>query len=201
MGPEQTKSEVIGIKINEQDAELANVGEQVTVHLKLSDPNTKGAYVICDLNNPCPRVKLFECILELQQVLEHKPLMSAGYQAVMHVHNVAKACEVDSIVHLVKGRQFSKRPPPFIKAGMTAVMRIKVPQYIPLEEFDKQASLGRFTLRDEGRTIAIGKVMATKEEDFGKWVLDMVKKAKESAADKAAKKDAKKDKKKKKKKK
>merc|ERR1712048_2855 len=144
-----------------------------------------GAYVICPEEAPSPRVKEFECVLTLQEVLAHKPLMSAGYKAVIHVHNVAKACEVISIDNEVKGGKFSRKGPPFIKAGCTAVMKIKVPTWIPLETFEDLTPLGRFTLRDEGRTIAIGKVTATSEDRFGKWVFEQVAKLRAKAAEKA----------------
>jgi len=197
--PERVHTEVLGIKINEEEAELANSGEQVQVHLKLVDPNTKGAYVICNEEAPCPRVKIFECVLALdKELLPHKPLMSAGYKAIIHVHNVAKECEIISIDNLIKDGKFSRKGPPFIKGGATAVMKIKVPQWIPLETFEDLAAMGRFTLRDEGRTIAMGKVTATSEEQFGKWVFAQVEKLRAKAA---AKKDGGKDKDKKKKKK
>ena len=39
-----------------------------------------------------------------------------------------------------------------------AICRIAVEQGICVEEFQRIPQLGRFTLRDEGQTIAIGKI-------------------------------------------
>merc|ERR1719471_2601714 len=120
--------------------------------------------------------------------------MAAGYQAIIHVHNAAKQCEVVGIDNLadMKTGRFSKRPPTFIKAGQAAVMRLKVPDYIPLEN---SVPLGRFTLRDEGRTIAIGKVTSTDEKTFGHWVQKEAARGKEKIKEKKAGKKSKKDKK------
>ena len=46
----------------------------------------------------------------------------------------------------------------FVKSLSIVNVRIAVEKSICIEEFQKVAQLGRFTLRDEGRTIAIGKI-------------------------------------------
>jgi len=45
------------------------------------------------------------------------------------------------------------------------VCRIAMGQGICVEEFQKVPQLGRFTLRDEGQTIAIGKVTKLPKHD------------------------------------
>jgi len=46
-----------------------------------------------------------------------------------------------------------------IRTGSIAHVRIKTRSLMTLETFDDQPALGRFTLRDQGTTIAIGKVL------------------------------------------
>ena len=46
----------------------------------------------------------------------------------------------------------------FVKSGAIVMVRIAVEKLICIETFEKVQQLGRFTLRDEGRTIAIGKI-------------------------------------------
>ena len=50
----------------------------------------------------------------------------------------------------------------FLKSGSLATVRIKTSGIICCEKYADVPSLGRFTLRDEGRTIAIGKVLKLK---------------------------------------
>ena len=47
----------------------------------------------------------------------------------------------------------------FVKGNSVVLVRIDVEKPICVERFDHVAQLGRFTLRDEGRTIAIGKII------------------------------------------
>jgi peptide chain release factor subunit 3 len=47
----------------------------------------------------------------------------------------------------------------FAKNGSLMIARIMVDSTIAVETFKSVPQLGRFTLRDEGKTIAIGKVM------------------------------------------
>jgi len=46
----------------------------------------------------------------------------------------------------------------FVKGNTLAMARIQFEQLIGVEKFENVPQLGRFTLRDEGRTIAIGKI-------------------------------------------
>jgi len=47
----------------------------------------------------------------------------------------------------------------FVKSGAVAVVQLAVEKPICVELFSDVPQLGRFTLRDEGRTIAVGKIV------------------------------------------
>ena len=49
--------------------------------------------------------------------------------------------------------------PRFAKQGQQIKCVLAVPQSVVVCPFDETPQLGRFTLRDEGRSIAIGKVL------------------------------------------
>lgn len=51
-----------------------------------------------------------------------------------------------------------KKKTKFVKSGAVVVVRVAMEKVTCIETFDLVPQLGRFTLRDEGRTIAIGKV-------------------------------------------
>ena len=46
-----------------------------------------------------------------------------------------------------------------MKSGAVAVVQLAVEKAICVELFSDVPQLGRFTLRDEGRTIAVGKIV------------------------------------------
>ncbi|KPJ08128.1 Eukaryotic peptide chain release factor GTP-binding subunit ERF3A [Papilio machaon] len=70
----------------------------------------------------------------------------------------ALICLVDK-----KTGEKSKTRPRFVKQDQVAIMRIECAGVICLEPFKKFAQMGRFTLRDENKTIAIGKVLKVVE--------------------------------------
>jgi len=53
--------------------------------------------------------------------------------------------------------------PRFVKQDQVAVMRLETAGVVCVEPFKLFPQMGRFTLRDEGRTIAIGKVLRVVE--------------------------------------
>jgi peptide chain release factor subunit 3 len=58
-----------------------------------------------------------------------------------------------------KTKRKSKKPPMFVKNGQVLVCKMEALLPICLETFEDHPQLGRFTLRDEGKTIAMGKVL------------------------------------------
>lgn len=59
---------------------------------------------------------------------------------------------------------FSKIHPKFVKQDQVALMRLEcIGGMVCMEPFKKFPQMGRFTLRDEGKTIAIGKVLRVVE--------------------------------------
>jgi len=66
-----------------------------------------------------------------------------------------------------KTRKPSKRKPTFVRKGDIVTVRIVVKDQraICCELFEKIQQLGRFTLRDEGKTIAIGKITKMSQVD------------------------------------
>ena len=70
--------------------------------------------------------------------------------------------EVVKLVHQIdpKTKQPCNKRCPFVKSGSIVVCRIATTSgSVLIEKFSDYPQLGRFTLRDEGKTIAIGKVL------------------------------------------
>ncbi|KAF6012118.1 translation termination factor GTPase eRF3 [Brettanomyces bruxellensis] len=53
----------------------------------------------------------------------------------------------------------SKRAPAFAKKGMKIIAVLETENPICVETYKNYPELGRFTLRDQGETIAIGKIV------------------------------------------
>jgi peptide chain release factor subunit 3 len=61
-----------------------------------------------------------------------------------------------------KTNRKSKKPPQFAKKGQKIIALVEATAPVCVEPFKQYPQLGRFTLRDEGKTIAIGKVSRQK---------------------------------------
>ena len=59
----------------------------------------------------------------------------------------------------------SKQQPKFLKQGDVAIVKVQTNDLMCLEKFSDYPQLGRFTLRDEGHTVAVGKITRLVLED------------------------------------
>ncbi|CAH2236772.1 eukaryotic peptide chain release factor GTP-binding subunit ERF3A isoform X1 [Pararge aegeria] len=143
------------------DIEVTSIGpgENVKVKLKgIEEEDVSPGFVLCDTGDPITTGRVFDAQVV---ILEHKSIICAGYSAVMHIHCAAEEVTVKALICLVdkKTGDKSKTRPRFVKQDQVAIMRIECAGIICLEPFKKFAQMGRFTLRDENKTIAIGKVL------------------------------------------
>ncbi|KAF6198793.1 hypothetical protein GE061_006816 [Apolygus lucorum] len=143
------------------DEEVTSVGpgENIKVKLKgIEEEDVSPGFVLCDPSSPAKTGRVFDAQVV---ILEHKSIICAGYSAVMHIHCVAEEVTVKTLICLIdkKTGEKTKTRPRFVKQDQVAIMRIDCAGVICLEQFKLFPQMGRFTLRDEGKTIAIGKVL------------------------------------------
>uniref|UniRef100_A0A0W0FCN6 Eukaryotic peptide chain release factor GTP-binding subunit n=1 Tax=Moniliophthora roreri TaxID=221103 RepID=A0A0W0FCN6_MONRR len=142
----------------DDELEYAVCGDNVRLRLRgVDDEDISPGFVLTSLLKPIHAVRQFEAQLA---ILEHKNIICAGYSAVMHCHTLAEEVTLPALLHYfdkATGRK-SKKPPQFAKRGQKVVALIEAAAPICVERFTDYPQLGRFTLRDEGRTIAIGKI-------------------------------------------
>ncbi|KAM5540361.1 hypothetical protein V8D89_005819 [Ganoderma adspersum] len=152
---------------NEMEDEIndAFCGDNVRIRLRgVDDEDISPGFVLTSPASPVHAVRQFEAQLA---ILDHKSIICAGYSAVIHCHTLAEEVTLASLLHYfdkATGRK-SKKPPQFAKRGQKIVALIETAQAVCVERFADYPQLGRFTLRDEGKTIAIGKI--TKLVDSG----------------------------------
>ena len=74
----------------------------------------------------------------------------------LHVHTVIEECKIKSLVSGIgKDGKPNGVKPSFVKSKGSAIVKIKIRSKVCAEMYEKMRQLGRFTLRDEGTTIAI----------------------------------------------
>lgn len=157
--PNRSSVEVTAI-YGESDEEVpaAISGDNVRIKIKGVDhEDVSVGFVLTDPNKPVNTVTRFEAQLA---ILEHRNIICAGYSAVMHIHTASEEITLQALLHYYdkKTGKKSRKPPQFAKRGMKIVALIETSAPVCLERFVDYPQLGRFTVRDEGRTIGIGKV-------------------------------------------
>ena len=90
-------------------------------------------------------------------------LRKAGPVILMHIHTYADEISVKDIVWAREkdpntGEEVKKEMPKYTRNYAKCLVRLSMKTPIPVEKISECAALGRFTLRDEGKTIAVGRV-------------------------------------------
>lgn len=105
------------------------------------------------------------CVCVQAQILiaglpESRPLMTSGYQCVMHLHTSTVPITIDKIVSVLdKKTGKPKKGQAFARKGAAVVINASVTHPIALEKYEDFNPLSRLLLRDETLTVAVGKIM------------------------------------------
>lgn len=145
----------------EDEVPYATCGDQVRMRLRgIEEEDIMPGFVLCSPKRLVHCVKEFEAQIN---IVELKSILSAGFNCVLHVHAATEEVTFASLLHKLEPRtgRKSKKPPPFAAKGQNIIARLQVTSgggKICVERFEDYPQLGRFTLRDQGQTIAVGKI-------------------------------------------
>ncbi|XP_067407179.1 eukaryotic peptide chain release factor GTP-binding subunit ERF3A isoform X1 [Emydura macquarii macquarii] len=159
MMPNKHNVEVLGILSDDVETESVAPGENLKIRLKgIEEEEILPGFILCDPNNLCHSGRTFDAQIV---IIEHKSIICPGYNAVLHIHTCIEEVEITALICLVdkKSGEKSKTRPRFVKQDQVCIARLRTAGTICLETFKEFPQMGRFTLRDEGKTIAIGKVL------------------------------------------
>lgn len=145
----------------EEEQPILQCGDQVRLRLKgIEEEDILPGFVLCS-----PK-RLVHCVAEFEaqiKVLDLKSILTSGFNCVLHVHAAIEEVTFASLLHKLQkgtGRK-SKVPPTHAKKGDSIIARLQVTGgagMVCVEKFEDYPQMGRFTLRDQGQTIAIGKI-------------------------------------------
>lgn len=93
-------------------------------------------------------------------ILWHPTAIAAGYCPVIHAHTASVSCRLKEIVAKIDPRtgKVIERQPKMLKKGEAAVVVFEPIKPMVIEKFKEIPQLGRFAIRDMGRTIGVGVV-------------------------------------------
>lgn len=116
--------------------------------------------VLCSEGWPCTVAQSFECQLV---VLEPPVPILPGLHVSLHAHAVRESGQISKLVSIINNKtgDVIKSKPRCLIRGQTAIVEIDASRSICIEAYSRMRSLGRITVRESGRTIAVGIVTKT----------------------------------------
>jgi peptide chain release factor subunit 3 len=165
--PIAAKCTVACVYINDVPMKYAKVGENVTLKMMgVTEDQLQKGFVLCPQVDPIRVVTKFKAMLQVMELPDNLPVMTVGYKAVIHVHVASEECEVSKLLETCSMSNMKKKEknPKFVRENSVLWCTITLARSLALDAFSGTQQLGRFTLRDEGRTIAIGKITELPKE-------------------------------------
>jgi peptide chain release factor subunit 3 len=157
--PNKVQIQVLQLWSDDEETDEIGPGENVKLKLKgVEESDILSGFVLCSNDNLCKSGRVFDAQVV---IVEHKSIICPGYSCVLHIHNAVEEIVVKAIGCLIdrKTNEKLKGTVRFVKQDQVAILRFESSELFCLEPFKAFPQMGRFTLRDEGRTIAIGKVL------------------------------------------
>ncbi len=148
--------DVKSIQMHYQDLPQAEPGDNVGVAIRGVEKNqVKRGDVIGKVDNPPTVAEEFTARVV---VVWHPSAIAVGYTPVIHIHTASIACRITELVAKLDPRTGNvvEQNPQFLKAGDTAIVKFKPIKPLVVEKFSDFPQLGRFAMRDMGRTVGIG---------------------------------------------
>jgi len=181
--PNNIQCQVTGLYNCKQElVKYATPGENVQVKVRMIDDESyinKGD-VLCNIDNLGPITELFEAELSILELLPHRQILTPGYKSMMHLHTIGDEIVVKSLKGVYEldgtGKEYLRKNPKYCKSGTKCVVTIECRVPVCLEKYEFIEHMGRFTLRDEGKTIALGKVLRYKPAIINKTEDDVEEK-------------------------
>ncbi|BBD71653.1 elongation factor 1-alpha [Sulfodiicoccus acidiphilus] len=159
--------EVRSLETHHTKLEKAEPGDNIGFNVRGVDKkDIKRGDVVGHPTNPPTVADEFEARII---VLWHPTAITEGYTPVLHLHTASIACMINQITSKLDpktGKEMEKNPQ-FIKQGDTAIVKFKPIRPLCVEKFSDFPALGRFAMRDMGKTVGVGivtDVKATKVE-------------------------------------
>lgn len=150
--------EVRSIEMHHVRIPKALPGDNIGFNVRgVSRKDIRRGHVVGHLTKPPTVVKSFRARVI---ILWHPTAIAAGYCPVIHAHTASISCRLKEIVAKIDPRtgKIVERQPKMLKKGEAAVVVFEPIKPMVIEKFKEIPQLGRFAIRDMGRTIGVGVV-------------------------------------------
>jgi elongation factor 1-alpha len=160
--PPALTAEVKSIETHHVRLEKAEPGDNIGFNLKgVERKDLKRGDVVGPLDSPPVVADEFTARV---MIVWHPTAIAVGYTPVIHIHTASVACRIVEIVAKIDprtGKELEKNPQ-FIKQGDIAIVKFKPIKPLVVEKYSDFPGLGRFAMRDMGKTVGVGQVIEVK---------------------------------------
>ena len=154
--PTRQTYKIDGIWSEETPLASARPGENVLLKIGGAGmEDVQKGFVICT-DPPCRSVDKLICQIMVMDLPEHAKVLTAGFTAIFHAHCAEEEATVTKIFETIDRKGKVMKGAHFANVGMTVICMIELARTVPCETYEDYPFLGRFTLRTEGKTCAIG---------------------------------------------
>jgi elongation factor 1-alpha len=157
--PSGKKGEVRSIETHHTSIQEALPGDNIGFNIKgIAKEDVKRGDVVSHTTNPPTVASSFIARIF---VIYHPTSIAVGYTPVMHIHTATVATKFEEIQKKLDIRTGAtiEENPKFIKQGDAAIVKLRPIRPVIVEKYSEFPALGRFAIRDMGRTIAAGVVL------------------------------------------
>jgi elongation factor 1-alpha len=156
--PDGATGECRSIEMHHEQIQEALPGDNIGFNIRgLSTKDMRRGDVAGTVSNPPTVAEEFTGQII---VIYHPTALAPGYAPVIHCHTAQIACRFEEILTKTDPRsgQVIQEKPDFLKQGEGGLVRFIPIRPMVIEKFKEFPQLGRFAVRDMGRTVAVGVV-------------------------------------------
>ena len=158
-------TEVRSIEMHHEEISEAVPGDNIGLSIRgISHKDLKRGMVISNIKNPASVVEQFTGQII---IIFHPTALAAGYTPVIHAHTAQQACTFTKLISKISSKtgKVVQDNPDFIKQGDAAMIELLPLKPLVIEKYSEFPQLGRFAVRDGGRTVAVGVVKEIKTKE------------------------------------
>lgn len=165
MMPVRKSVDITGIYFDETEMASASSGDIIRLKIRgIEEEEISPGFVLCDPERPIHVVSVFEAQL---MILDTKSIICPGYSAMLHIHTLTEQVTLSKLTFQLdpKTKEKIKKKPTHVKQGQAVIAIVEAKQPICVETYEAHRQLGRFSLRDEGKTVAMGIITRLKTDE------------------------------------
>jgi len=139
---------------------IARPGENVSIAVKgVKEEYIQKGFILCDPNQKLDPISEFVGQVSIIDLPSHSPVISKGFKAMLHIHTASEECAIANLLAEIDRKTKQKKKPRYIKNRAIVDIHISLAQPVCMTTFEFINQLGRFTIRDSGKTLGFGKVL------------------------------------------